>query len=149
MSQTNSPPASTLKRVDLLILGLGWTSQFLLPLLSEQRISHAGSTRDGRDDSIPFNFDAASDSPDNPASIQKFSGLPDAATVLITFPLKGRESVRTFLALWTSTHNISHHGRANWIQLGSTGIYTGDGCHDESSPIDRYSERGLAEDELL
>ena len=34
--------------VDILILGMGWTSTFLVPLLEERGVSWKGTTRDGR-----------------------------------------------------------------------------------------------------
>ena len=35
------------KEVDVLILGAGWTSTFLIPLLEEEKLSYAATTRDG------------------------------------------------------------------------------------------------------
>ncbi|KAG8530097.1 uncharacterized protein KY384_005579 [Bacidia gigantensis] len=134
---------------DILILGLGWTSQFLLPLLRSRDISYAGTTRSGRNDSIPLTWDPFSDSVSNPNSIEKFSCLPGAKTVLITFPLggRGRESIRTFLEIYFYTHKASEKTR--WILFGSTGVFKGEHWNDETSPQDESSERWLAEDQLL
>ena len=109
---------STTNPVGLLILGAGWTSDFLIPLLARRHIAFAATTRDGRSrsgvDTIKFHF---GDGADEHAA---FSQLPDARTVLVTFPLyKPGESGR-LLRLWKETHART---RALVVQLGSTGIW--------------------------
>lgn len=138
--------------VDLLILGAGWTSTFLLPLLSEEKVSHAATTTTGRDGTIKFVFD-----PDSP-SLEPYKALPSASTVLITFPLKGPGQSRHLVDLYNQTHpspNGSPGGKkaiANFIQLGSTGIFS---IENQSLWVTRHSEydrcnaRAVAEDELL
>ena len=37
-----------MQQVDLLILGAGWTSSFLIPLLKERNFTFAATTTDGR-----------------------------------------------------------------------------------------------------
>ncbi|KAL9060208.1 MAG: hypothetical protein Q9162_000822 [Coniocarpon cinnabarinum] len=110
--------------VDILILGAGWTSQFLIPLLKSHNVSYAATTRDGRDGTIPFVFD-----PED----EKLGGvdrLPGAETVVVTFPLKGEDN--------------------NWIQLGSTGIWKDTtGWTNRHSPYDTTNERAVAEDEFM
>lgn len=104
--------------VDVLILGAGWTSSFLIPLLREQSIPFAATSRDGGDrsghDSIKFQFDPTSNDP------APFAVLPDAKTVLITFPIYKSGASERFVNLWRETHKNSEAG---FIQLGSTGIW--------------------------
>ncbi|EON68478.1 hypothetical protein W97_07688 [Coniosporium apollinis CBS 100218] len=126
--------------VDLLILGAGWTSTFLIPLLTRSKISHAATTTTGRDNTIPFKFDPTSN------SLDQYKTLPSAKTVLITFPLTGTGQSD----LLTRSYRQIHGGSNNWIQLGSTGIYKNDSdWSDETSPYDTSNARAIAEDELL
>ena len=105
--------------VDILILGAGWTSDFLIPILEESNIVFASTTRDGRTrsgrETIKFEFDA--DSPDR----TQFEQLPHAQTVLITFPIYKSEGSEILVRSWKETHSDS---QAAFIQLGSTGIWT-------------------------
>lgn len=82
--------------VDLLILGAGWTSTFLIPLCLHRGVSYAATTRSGEvthaittkpsdvhlEERIQFDFDPTSE------NAEPFRVLPDAKTVLITFPIK-------------------------------------------------------------
>ncbi|KAK8012819.1 hypothetical protein PG991_010194 [Apiospora marii] len=140
------------QEVELLVLGAGWTSTFLLPILEKQGISYAATTTDGRDGTIPFRFDPDSD------DAGQFKRLPAAATVLITFPLKNKGPARRLTKLYADTHQQSAGADANatkkkpphFIQLGVTSIWKGtDGWQDESSPYDKADVRGIAEDELM
>ena len=131
--------------VDILILGLGWTSTFLLPQLEKHNppLSHAGTTRDGRDGSTKFEFD--------PKAIktakEQLSQTPLANTVYITFPVRGAEALDVLLNAYSETHAGSESVR--YIILGATTIWKGDGWHDETSPYDEDDARGQAEDQLL
>ena len=58
--------------LDLLILGAGWTSTFLIPLCKERGVSYAATSRGGRDDTIAFEFDPHSVDP------APFQSLPNA-----------------------------------------------------------------------
>jgi hypothetical protein len=127
------------KSVDLLILGAGWTSTFLIPALNDAKISHAETTTTGHDGTIPFKFD-----PDS-GSAEPYKVLPKATTVLITFPLKGHGQSKAITGLYRSVHGPENH----WIQLGSTGIYSvEDGWSDDQSAYDTEDVRAIAEDEL-
>ncbi|KAJ9164813.1 hypothetical protein NKR19_g1018 [Coniochaeta hoffmannii] len=126
--------------VDLLILGAGWTFQFLEPLLREQKIRFAATTTTGRDNTIPFRFDP--DSEDQ----APYRALPSATTILITFPLKGTGQSSHLVDLYTTTHPPC---TPQWIQLGSTGIFTAPAWNDERSEYDKTSPRAIAEDELI
>lgn len=126
--------------VDLLILGAGWTSTFLIPLLVKENITYAATTTTGHDGTIAFKFDPAS-SEEGP-----FRRLPSASTVLITFPLTGKGPS----ALLTNLYKITHPDASTprYMQLGATSIWTGSGWHDENSPYERQDIRAEAEDEL-
>lgn len=50
--------------------------------------------------------------------------------------------------MYDTTHARGKEER-KWIQLGSTGVWKGEGWHDRHSPIDRDNMRGVAEEELL
>lgn len=126
--------------VDILILGAGWTYQFLPPLLKEHGLSHAATSTTGRDGTIPFRFDPESD--DHSA----FCVLPAAKTIVITFPLKGRDQSSKLTSFYTKTHPSA---RPNWIQLGSTGIFTTPGWSNSRSDYNKTDVRAVAEDELL
>src|ERR1700760_3767245 len=82
---TMSPTTKAHLQVTLLILGAGWTYQFLRPLLiqSHPKITFAATTTTGHDQTIPFKFDPHSD------DSGPYKCLPKAQYVLITFPLTG------------------------------------------------------------
>jgi hypothetical protein len=127
-----------LKSVDFLILGAGWTSQFLIPLLKKEAISLGATTTTGRDGTIPFKFDPGSD------DTTPYKQLPSAKTVLVTFPLKGTGQSKLITSLYRSVHGESNF----WIQLGSTGIFSAPHWNDHTSPYDETNARAVAEDEL-
>ncbi|KAK4947777.1 hypothetical protein LTR10_013285 [Elasticomyces elasticus] len=131
---------STPSNVTLLVLGAGWTWQFLQPLLIKEKITHAATTTTGHDGTIQFKFD-----PDCTA-IEAYKALPKAKYVLVTFPLKGKGPSARLVECYNKTHSQEV---TRWIQLGSTGIFTADGWNDSSSPIDESNERGIAENELI
>lgn len=128
------------KEVDLLILGAGWTAQFLIPLLEKEKISHAETTTTGRDGTLPFKFDP------NSTDASPFKHLPPAQTVLITFPLTGHGQSKRITSLYRSIHGDKNY----WIQLGTTFIFNQlpNDYSDDNSPYDTSDLRGIAEDEL-
>ena len=127
--------------VDILILGAGWTSTFLVPLLEKKKVKFAATTTNGRDGTIPFKYDPDSDDK------APFEKLPTAKTVLITFPLKGKGQSKHLTTLYGSTHESQ--GQYNYIQLGATSLWNAPTWSDENTPIDKTNERGIAEDELI
>lgn len=130
------------KDVDFLILGAGWTSTFLIPLLESSKIPYAATTTTGRNGTIKFKYDPDSDDP------EPYQKLPLASTILITFPLTGTGQSKQLVERYTSTHDT--RTKPNWIQLGSTGIFTnGNGWNTHRSPYDKQNARAIAEDELL
>lgn len=120
ISAANSLTVSTMSqpvaRVELLILGAGWTSEFLIPLLQFNEVSFAATSRNGREGTIPFNFDPSS------GNVGQYKSLPNAATVLITFPVTG--NVEALVGGYNKTRSGTGRGvSVNWIQLGSTGSF--------------------------
>ncbi|MCJ1468530.1 hypothetical protein MMC07_007159 [Pseudocyphellaria aurata] len=128
-----------MEAVSLLILGAGWTSQFLIPRLKTAHITYGATTRNGRESTIPFTFDPSSHDP------EPYAQLPSAETVLVTFPLTGQGQSKQI----TSLYRIVHGHNNKWIQLGSTGIFTDPHWNDHKSTYNRNSPRAIAEDELL
>ena len=128
--------------VSFLILGAGWTSTFLLPILTERKISHAATSTTGRDDTIKFTFDPSA------TDLSPYQALPVADTILITFPLKSHGQSKHLLSLYAQTHPNT---KPQYIQLGSTGIWQ---IEDHPLWVDRHSKydkknaRAAAEDEL-
>lgn len=105
-----------MSQVELLILGAGWTSEFLIPLLKFNNVSFAATSRNGREGTIPFNFDPASE------DVEQYKSLPNAATVLVTFPVT--ENAKALVDGYRQTRTgIGGDVDANWIQLGSTGSF--------------------------
>ncbi|KAH0584800.1 hypothetical protein J132_01571 [Termitomyces sp. J132] len=148
--------------IDILILGAGWTSTFLIPLCSRRSITYAATTRSGRDGTIAFNFDPESE------DAEPFKILPDARTILITFPIVQPGASARLVNLYRSTHSASEDNlefRTGFIQLGSTGIWDGGRTTDSDASeapkpvkfrwIDRhtpfisFNDRANAESELL
>ncbi|TVY39586.1 hypothetical protein LSUB1_G005827 [Lachnellula subtilissima] len=133
--------------VDILILGAGWTSTFLIPLLDQQKISYAATTTTGRDGTYKFKFENV-DHDDNP---EQYAALPDAKTILITFPLKGKGQSTHLITSYIQNHG-SKKSDPNFIQLGSTGIFSienQDTWVTRHSKYDKSNPRAIAEDELL
>lgn len=125
--------------VSLLILGAGWTSTFLIPLLDTHSIPHAETSTTGRDHTIPFKFDPSS------SDTSPYKRLPSATTVLITFPLTGEGQSKHLVSLYRSVHGDAN----NFIQLGSTGIFTAPHWNDKGASYNTENMRAVAEDELL
>lgn len=100
--------------VDLLILGAGWTSTFLIPLCEERGISFAATSRSGRGVTIPFVFDPDSDDQ------KPYQALPDAQTVLITFPIQTSGASRRLVTSYQSTRKSDRKDQTRFIQLGAT-----------------------------
>ncbi|RFU30305.1 hypothetical protein B7463_g6005, partial [Scytalidium lignicola] len=142
----------TPSEVSILILGAGWTSTFLIPLLESRGITYAATTTGGRDGTLKFKFD------DNDKSNAQFAALPKAKTILITFPLTGKDQSRHLVTSYSATHSNAHAGSDDtdsafqFIQLGSTGIWQ---TPEQETWVTRHSRydttnaRAIAEDELL
>lgn len=137
--------------VDVLILGAGWTSQFLVPLLESENIAYALSTPQGTlnkfctgkyDDSKIVAFHLSSDDSDE----AEYATLPTATTVIVTFPLKDKSPAKKLV----ETYNRVHAGfiQTQWILLGSSSVYEGKGSHDRHSQV-KDTPRSVAEEEML
>jgi hypothetical protein len=103
-------------RTQILILGLGWQGNFLRQVCKEQNVNCQATTTTGRDNTIPFRFDAM-----NPSE-ELFDSLPDADTIVITFPLDTIESPSIFIKYYKLTHSNSN---SNLIVYGSTRAWHG------------------------
>ena len=108
--------------MDILILGAGWTSTFLIPLLEKKEISYAATTTTGRDGTYKFKFEQDKNDEDNP---EQYAALPAAKTIVITFPLKGKDQSTRLVTSYAQNHD-SEKNAHNFIQLGSTGIFSVD-----------------------
>ncbi|KAL0953212.1 hypothetical protein HGRIS_004466 [Hohenbuehelia grisea] len=142
--------------VDILILGAGWTSTFLISLCRSRHFSYAATTRSGDNGTFKFIFDQNND--DEPSQLDQFRHLPDATTVLITFPITQQGASGRLVRLYYETRVDS--GRASFIQLGATSIWDTPSenlppvqasrfqWQDRNSPY-VFNDRAKAEDELL
>lgn len=101
-------------KIDLLILGAGWTSTFLIPLCQHQGISYVATSRAGREGTLPFLFDPESENPD------AYKRLPLAKSILITFPITIRGASERLVRLYKATHGGD---AVQFIQLGTTSIW--------------------------
>lgn len=101
--------------VDILILGAGWTSTFLIAFCKERALSYAATTRSGVGSTILFDFDADSEDP------APYKTLPDAKTILITFPINKSGASERLVRLYKSTR--AGEAQASFIQLGATSIW--------------------------
>lgn len=127
---------------EVLILGAGWTSTFLIPLLRDEKVNFAATTTTGRSDTIKFIFDP--DAVDSRA----FKVLPEANTILITFPLRGVGQSNKLADFYHETHT----SKPNYIMLGSTEIWQdlgAAGWMDRHSPYDTKNQRAIAEEEMM
>lgn len=140
------------ENLDFLILGAGWTSTFLIPLLQSKKLSFAATTRDGRKvagvDTIKWSFNPEESHDQTPS---QFSHLPAAKNILITFPLAGQGQSSLVVHGYSKYHSKSKHD-VLFLQLGSTGIWQiPQSSHwvNRHSPYDTTNKRAIAEDELL
>ncbi|TKA26454.1 hypothetical protein B0A50_05290 [Salinomyces thailandicus] len=141
-----------MQQLDLLILGAGWTSTFLIPLCQSRNISFAATTRDGRKvagaSTTPWSFN-----PDESATAEKnqFSQLPLAKNILITFPLTGKGQSKTVVEGYRRAQG-NKADTARFVQFGSSGIWQIPQQTiwvSRRSPYNTESPRAIAEDELL
>jgi len=134
--------------VDVLVLGAGWSSQFLIPMLEEGEVTYAKTTRQGGPDSIKFTFDPAS------SDKEPFSRLPPARTVVIVFPIIAPGGSKRLTELYRATHSQCS---PLFVQLGSSGIWkegsesssNGQIWIDRQSRIDSSNPRAISEQELI
>lgn len=137
----------------MLVLGAGWTGDFLLPLLRDDpsRLEFAATTRDGRTVAGVKTIKWAFEPSGSGGGVTE--GLPKAHTVVITFPLRGAEQCHALCAAYES--HVRHAVR--FVLLGSTGAFVQDGtatttgsCYiDRHAAVKRQEPRVEAEECLL
>ncbi|EAU83311.2 hypothetical protein CC1G_10752 [Coprinopsis cinerea okayama7 len=161
MTQIVSTSPTTAGSVDILILGAGWTSSFLIPLCMDRSLLYAATTRDGRDGTLKFVFDPES------ADLEPYRVLPDARTVLITFPITvaggSVNLVKSYIQSRDDASRDQVAREAQFIQLGTSSVWDGGrrakGASAPPKPVenkwyDRHSpivltDRAKEEEELL
>lgn len=114
----------------MLILGLGWTGQFLAELLASSQIGYAATTRDGRNNTIQWSLPSVCDSIDT-------SMLPLAKTVLVTFPVMRPECMSSLI----NAYETKYGSGVQWILLSSTRPYVG--CPaNRRTPLEKSKDTG-------
>jgi hypothetical protein len=84
-------------------------------------------------------------------SLHQYAALPPAETILITFPIKSKAGTRFLVESFIQTHDKDHEPY-QWIQLGSTGIWSIEGQETWVTRHSKYNTadaRAVAEDALL
>ncbi|KAK0485015.1 hypothetical protein IW261DRAFT_872621 [Armillaria novae-zelandiae] len=149
---------SSSSTVDILILGAGWTATFLIPLCVETNVNWAATTRSGSTDpyaTIPFNFDQDDESEEK--LDEQCKKLPDAKTVLVTFPLTTKGAVGRLVQGYRKARKDGRGGQELWVQLGTTSIWdnppnapkpTSTSWYDRHSTFTK-TPRVVLEEELL
>lgn len=147
--------------VDILVLGAGWTSQFLVKLFEEEKVTYALTTTTGKinktcegkyDESkiIQFAFqpdpDSKPDDYDEDFVEEQYSRLPRAKTVIVTFKLEGKGQSEKLIRMYNKSHT---NCLSNFVQLGSTGIFKEARLHTRKDNIPEPSSRAVAEDEFM
>ncbi|KAG9836471.1 hypothetical protein KCU98_g11787, partial [Aureobasidium melanogenum] len=134
-----------MQEMDILILGAGWTSTFLIPLIKARNLTYAATSTTGRDGTIKFKFDPSDPDP------TYFKVLPSARNILITFPLNQEGQAQRLVWAYNFTHQ--HPGtNVRFLQLGSSGIWQIDQKTtwvDRHSPYNKENARAISEDELM
>ncbi|OQO06801.1 hypothetical protein B0A48_08589 [Cryoendolithus antarcticus] len=138
-----------MQQLDILILGAGWTSTFLIPLLKTKNFNFAATTKDGREvashKTIKWSFNPDGDSDSD------LGTLPLAQHVLVTFPLTSAAQTDFLVSKYIATHR-PHAADTRFIQLGSTGIWQipqKQQWVSRHSPYNTTNPRAIAEDALL
>jgi hypothetical protein len=123
----------------ILVLGLGWTGEYVAAECKNQQIDCAFTTTTGRNGSIKFSFEPRVD--------LDYSMLPMAELILITFPFTTLDSPELFLNGYRAQHGIS----PQILLLGSTRAFGSDQqlWADERGPIDSTDPRIQIENRLL
>lgn len=124
----------------LLIVGLGWTGQFLAELMVSMQLNYAATTRDGRNNTIAWTL------PTDCKNDFNISSLPFAKTVLITFPIMQAECMTAMIDAYESHHKQS----SQWILLSSTRPFVGSPAN-RHTPLDKTKDTGRmgAEDVIV
>ncbi|KAI9016165.1 hypothetical protein DFJ74DRAFT_679663 [Hyaloraphidium curvatum] len=128
------------RKADILVLGVGWTGTFIMDLCKKRGVACVGTTRDGRDGTIKFEFGK-----DDPAS------LPDADMAIVTFPLLGAKQVDELYGGYLGSTAERKRRDPSLVLLGSTRAFEGLGATRDEKFMNRtiLPERTEAEDELI
>lgn len=150
--------ASTCLHVDLLLLGSGWTSAWLLPQLFSEDIAFAYTNRSGiKPDwlaipgSKPIKWVCPSSGDSRIHWRRSFKDFPIARLVVVILPLADEVVARELVASYSAHVNekgASTADRPKWCILGSTGAY-GKGQFNENPTPSVLSSRSTAESVLL
>lgn len=116
----------------MLILGLGWTGQFLAELMVSMHLNYAATTRDGRNNTITWSLPA-----DNSNETIDVTRLPFAQTVLVTFPVMQGELMESLMDAYQLHHKVS----PQWILLSSTRPFVGKPAN-RHTPLDPTKDTG-------
>lgn len=106
--------------VQILVLGAGWTSNFVKALCDADNINYAATSQSGRNSTIKFIFDPESD------ALDPYTVLPTARTVIITFPITTKGASERLIRLYSQTHGQDSADASNktrFVQLGTTSIW--------------------------
>ncbi|CAE7232033.1 unnamed protein product [Rhizoctonia solani] len=108
ISESSSlPPHSkmvTNTSIDILILGAGWLSNFLIPLFQESNLTHASTSRTGlTPNTIQWNLG------------DSIEALPKAKTVVVMFPVDNWADLSGLVEGYQKSN-----GDSLWVLIGST-----------------------------
>lgn len=147
--------------VDILVLGAGWTSQFFVKLFDREKIAYALTTTTGKinkncegkyDGSKIIQFAFQPDPDPRPDEYnetfveEQYLRLPRAKTVVVTFKLEGKGQSEKLMRMYSRSHQ---HLLANFVQLGSTGIFKEARLHTRDDNTYEHTPRAIAEDEFI
>ncbi|KAI8611378.1 hypothetical protein BC830DRAFT_660777 [Chytriomyces sp. MP71] len=143
LSMGTSPGAP----VELLVLGKGWTGAYVVRAANETGVSVAATTRNGRDGTIAWEFAPESNDP------SRFNQLPNARTVLVTFPVLSRDAMRRLTDFYETTRP-AFEASVRWILLGTTSNFNppnpaADPWCDRHTPLTNLAPRNEGEAQLL
>lgn len=128
--------------VSILLLGSGWTSQFVLPTLKAASISFAYTRRaPTSNDAGAIPFDAAREGRQTAAT---FQALPQAQMVVIVFPLTSAQFIQDIV----TTYEEVKQCQPAWLALGSTSAWS-KGVSTSTTPVSPSNARAVSEDGLL
>lgn len=126
---------------DVLVLGVGWTGNYLIKACASAGLNCIGTTRDGRDGTVKFAFGR-----DRPGE------LPDARLIVVTFPLLGAKQVDELYGEYIEGVKASFDRKeTKWILLGSSRAFEGLGATRDDKFLNRsvLPDRTEAEDESI
>jgi hypothetical protein len=128
--------------VSILLLGSGWTSQFVIPALKARSIPFAYTKRAPR--SIDVDAVAFEAAREGSQKMSAFQALPRAQMVVIVFPLISGKFVEDIVNTYEKAKGCS----PAWLALGSTSAWP-KGISTSSSPILETNTRAASEAHLL